>query len=148
TMNTITGDEIATRHFFYDQWKNPTMILFDDPGTGKEDFRFYYDNQHRLSGYNGYSVHNYTYDHRGLAVLDTIHDNYVGLDIWSEEKLYYDSQRRINKTITTMFKSADPHQPGLHETQIVVYDYDGNGNLIRPGVTYDNKVGLLRTHPV
>jgi hypothetical protein len=35
-----------------------------------------------------------------------------------------------------------------YPTQIYQFEYDGNGNLVTPGVVYDNKINFHRTNKI
>jgi len=148
-------DSAVPRYFKYNRWDNPIRVAFDDsPGTGTPFYDFFYDDNQRLIRFEEFESHNYTYNEKGLAIIDTIFSGYAGGDFRFEEKLIYDDQDRIIKTIKKLYRAAETptsppdDNPDLGVENITEYNYDSNGNLIREGVVYDRKVNPHRTNKV
>jgi YD repeat-containing protein len=140
--------------FLYDEFENPVAITTPVPTTGHPYRTFKYDQYHRLREYRGeYSNGNYEFWHfygidlNGRIGTDTMYTlgtiGATGPATYFERaisKITYDGQGRIIKVVTTT--QTNPSQT---ETN---YTYDGAGNLVRPGVTYDNKMNLNRTNDI
>lgn len=143
--------EVNVYSFTYNAWGDPVRIDQSNPATGRPNYSFTYDNNHRLktfiADYGPTTIEYYTryfYDNNNFIVRDTTW--YAGSDINNPASFYqsfvneysYDSKGRISK--------VNFHVVGIpasvHED---VYSYDANDNLIRSGVTYDNKTNFLRT---
>jgi hypothetical protein len=140
----------------YDDFENPTFITTPLPSTGLPFRTFKYDSWHRLSEYRGeYSNGHfetwsfYGYDLNGrigsetrysLGTLGEVPTNYFLKTLINYE---YDGQGRITRAYGTFIPtmgtggSFDDH-----------YSYDGAGNLVRPGVVYDNKQNMNRTNDI
>jgi hypothetical protein len=144
------GNGLTHRTFSYDSWGNPTKVEYapEEQGTGNPTFIFAYDSKHRLIAYDGFSTHHYTYNSKGQAVIDSVVSNYAGQDARYEEKLSYDLFGRLVKVVSKFYYSGQPDDPNVGTTTTDEYKYDFRGNLIRPGITYDNKTSIFRTHPV
>jgi len=137
----------------YDQYENPTAVTTPLPTTGHPYRIFRYDGWHRLREYigdygNGFFEfwHRYGFDNNGRIGVDT---NYVFGKLGENpteyfdrriSKIEYDSQGRIIKVTTTSMVNPTP--------MVETYSYDSNGNLIVPGVTYDNKTNLNTTNDI
>jgi hypothetical protein len=140
-------DSAVPRHFFYNEFDNPTRVAFDDsPGTGTPFYDFFYDDQQRLIKFASFESHYYTYNDDGLAVIDSIFGGYAGGDFRYEEKIFYDDAKRIIRTERTLYFPED--DPNFGEVVTVNYEYDSRGNLVKPGVTYDNQTNVHRTNKV
>jgi YD repeat-containing protein len=140
--------------FLYDQYENPVAITTPLPGTGHPYRTFKYDNFHRLRQYRGeYSNGNYEFWHfygidlNGRIGVDTMYvlgamgpNGPASYFERSISTITYDGQGRIIKVVT-----VTQNTPSLTEKN---YTYDGAGNLVRPGVTYDNKQNLNRTNDI
>lgn len=138
----------------YNKWGDPVSVLQNQPGTGHPDGIFRYDNKRRLTDYIGmYSNggfefwHRYVYD-KGRVVRDTTY--FFGIVVDDEPDWYldgavityeYDQYGRIIHTSQDWFSS-----PGFPLD--TYYSYDSKGNLVIPGVTYDNKVSVHRTNRI
>ncbi len=142
----------------YDEFENPKFMSAPRPGVFTLPTSVYrtfkYDQWHRLKEYildygNGGAEewHNYTYDQNGRIGID---ENYI----WASSRdnpadyfdLYvlfyrYDTQGRISRVESHRVT----HGGGSDTTN---YIYNAAGNLIRAGVTYDNKVSMLRTNDI
>jgi hypothetical protein len=165
-IEKIVTEDSLNVYFSYDQWNNPISVRSEETGTGYPDFRFTYDEQHQLTVFEGFFSHYYTYDESGLAIVDTINDQYTGASRWYEEKLFYDEQRRVGKSILKLYLvEIDPGSPiedpelGIehvteynyddHSNLIRYYDvYDDFGNITKKPVTYDQKTNANRTNNV
>ena len=148
-------DTAVPRYFYYNEWGNPTRVAFDEsPGTGTPFYDFFYDNNQRLVRFEEFSTHNFTYNGEGLIVVDTIFSGYAGGDFRFEEKFFYDGQKRIIKTISKLYRAAESpdappdNNPDVGVEHVTDYVYDVDGNLVRPGVTYDRKTNPRRTNKV
>jgi len=136
----------------YDQYENPTYISTPMPSTGQPFREFRYDGWHRLRQYLGdygngnfEEWHFYGFDNNGRIGVDT---NYVLGKLGEKPTNYanriishleYDSQGRIVRE-----SGSDDHGSSF----VINYVYDSNGNRVRPGATYDNKVHLNRTNDI
>lgn len=142
----------------YNPAGNPTDMLF---AAGNEanpiDYHFRYDRFNRLTDYvltyhpnlGGIIWHRYGYPDR-QTVTDTSYD-YVG-NITSPEPPHssFDTYLNIIKLdelgrIIKIFP-ANPADGSLGTPQ--TFAYDARGNMIRPGVVYDNKINPYQTNPV
>ena len=137
----------------YNEFENPVAVTVPQIGTSKPYRTFRYDTWHRLKDYLGtygnehfLFWHKYGYDNSGRIGYDTLY--IMGgirngeIDWYSERRtseIEYDSQNRITKVATHSDFSG---------TSVTTYSYDAAGNLIRPGVTYDNKTNLHRTNDI
>ena len=143
--------EVNISTFTNNVWGDPVSIIQSNPTTGRPHYYFYYDNHRRLtsfkSEYGPGNIEDYTryfYDNNNFIVRDTTF--YAGSDINNPASFLqtrvaeysYDSKGRISK--------INYHVIGIPgavwENN---YSYDAQGNLIRPGYTYDNKTNYLRT---
>ena len=148
--------ETSTRIFTYDEFGNPSRFAYkEDPdATGRATFRFKYDAQHRLIGYNGFNDHMLTLDEHGRPVIDTFIMNYAGQDERFIVRIYYDLLGRVSKQISAHYFSQGEELPLPHHKDTTSYRYDIRGNLILPdfdgvgNVEYDNKRSILRTNPI
>ena len=150
-----TGDS-AMATFTYNKWGDPVSILMANPTTGRWNSHFKYDKQHRLTDYYtayGDNIfdqwHKYYYDNKGSIVRDTTYFfGYIGEDgpatadkTRMVTHFEYDAYNRISKNIREILNNS-------HYVDTTTYTYDSQGNLIRPGITYDNKLNVYRTHNV
>lgn len=141
--------------FEYNSKGDPVKITPSIIGTGTPKHEFRYDNKGRLTDYIGPYLndafefwHEYGYDSKDRIVQDTL---YI-FGLYGEEptngyppshriiSYEYDSKDRISKS-TTVWTYGYP-------TDVAVFTYDDNGNLIRPGFVYDNKINPLRTNRI
>lgn len=138
----------------YDQFENPVAVTQPMVNTGHPYRTFKYDIWHRMREYRGEYTngnyefwHFYGFDLNGRIGLDTMYVlgtmGPTGPLTYFERtisKMTYDGQGRVIKVV------ADQQLSPLHtETN---YAYDGAGNLMAPGVTYDNKMNLYRTNDI
>lgn len=138
----------------YDQYENPVAITTPLPSTGHPYRTFMYDNFHRLKQYRGeYSNGNYEFWHfygldlNGRIGRDTMYTlgamGPTGPLTYFERaisQITYDAQGRIIRVVTDT-----QINPSHTETN---YTYDASGNLVRPGVVYDNKMNMNRTNDI
>ncbi len=136
----------------YDEYENPTFMTSNRIGTGHPFKIFRYDYWHRLrellgdygNGFYEY-WHFYGYDGNGRISVDTTYIfGRMGERPTNPENTHithfeYDSQGRMKKAYGTSHGSII-----FSET----YEYNDAGNLIRHGVTYDNKKSLYRTNDI
>jgi hypothetical protein len=136
----------------YDEYENPTFITNATVATGSPYRTFVYDQWHRLREYresysygNYQAWHLYAYGQDGRIHVDTTlnlgntRDNYA---IRSIANLEYDNQGRIIR------ESGVATSINWSYTFDQNYAYDASGNLIRPGVTYDNRLNINRTNDI
>ena len=138
----------------YDQFENPTFITTPLPGTGQPFRSFKYDGWHRLREFKGeYANGNYEtwsffgYDLNGRIGFDTTYAfgamgptgplSFFEKTITNYE---YDGQGRITRAFGQHTVTGIPFD---HH-----YSYDGAGNLVRLGVTYDNKSNMNRSNDI
>ena len=151
-MMTIPGympNETYHRAFEYDQFGNPVSVkvVENDDGTGFATFRFDYNDLHQLTGYVGFSEHRFTYNNRGQVIIDSNRHYYTGGDARYEDRLYYDFLGRIVKVVSKFYYDYGGDE-GVGTVVTSNLQYDERGNLVKPGVVYDDKVSIYRTHPV
>jgi hypothetical protein len=134
----------------YNSWGDPTQIIWTMPTTGRPNYFFTYDNKRRLTWFHGLynasvfdQVTHYVYQGDKI-VGDT--SWYSGAElanfrthawVWDINQYTYDSKGRI---IRVDARSSFGH------TYTQTYTYDAAGNLIKDGVTYDDKKNFLRTN--
>ena len=141
------------RRFEYDKDNNPVSVTSDQPGTAQPNLYFKYDKKGNLIEYAGlYSggdffefLHRYGYSDNRI-VTDTIYiwGQYPNpASYYSKRVLHlkYDRFSRIIKD-SVVYASANAYD------QDIAYNYDNNGNLIRSGSSYDDKVSPQRTNKV
>jgi hypothetical protein len=140
----------------YNSFGDPISVIQTQSGTGHPDGHFRYDNKRRLKDYigmygngGGFEFwHKYFYDNKGRVVRDTTYTlgnivndapaDYYGQSVTTYE---YDQYGRISYTRHVWLDT--PEFP--FET---IYTYDAKGNLVKPGLTYDDKISINRTHRV
>jgi hypothetical protein len=158
--------ELVTGLFTYNAAGNPYSLTYlDRPGKGMQrNHYFYYDKLNRLREYRtGYGPddpgeavwHRYGYNSNNQIIVDTTltpgfvvetlpgQTYVVPESIWTISTLTYDAQGRIIKEAIKDVSSGTTRYP--------TYTYDNRGNLGVNGwrsSSYDNKVGLFRSHPV
>jgi hypothetical protein len=147
----------------YNRAGNPVDIIFTAgsyPGASDQYFR--YDRYGRLSDYmftyhgsvGSLIWHRYGYPDRH-TITDTSFD-YVG-DVTSPEPphasfdTYFaidklDDRGRIIKT--TLYIGLDSSFVTTDPPEISTYVYDANGDMVRPGVVYDDKISPYQTNSV
>lgn len=143
-----------TALFTYNIHGNPVKITVNNAGSGNPNRIFKYDGFNRLKEYRGEYLNNnfeywyrYAYDAMSRVVADTQYT----LGVLGPEptnffdrrvtNYTYDAYNRIiqTSTVSTVF----PGPPVVKN-----YIYDAMGNLVRPGVVYDNKLNVHRTNKV
>lgn len=141
--------------FTYDAQGDPVSIITNTPSTGDPNRYFYYDANKRLSVYVGNAPHLpgefqfhtvYVYGANNRVIRDTTYNwgTYVnGVPTnpysWTVSYYSYDSLNRISQVVFTW-----EGVPG--SGFITNYNYDANGNLIRSGITYDNRNNIHNTN--
>ena len=140
------------RLVLYDEFDNPVAITTPLVNSGSSYRTFKYDNWHRLREFRGEfsrgvfeTWHFYGYDLNGrinvdtMYVFGTISDKPVNYIQRSIEKIEYDTENRISQV-----SYSDIHG----NTSKTNYTYDSRGNLILPGVVYDDKMNINRTNDI
>jgi hypothetical protein len=153
--------------FSYNTLGQPVSVLFERScGTGSPSshYLFRYDAQHRLSDYieacdNFFdSWHVFKYNDKGLIVQDStyfwgfMNGNTHPWESDYEELRHstlfsYDAEGRMTRAISSYFilDENDVLQPFSDTSN---YVYNSNGNLNRPGASYDNKINICRTNKI
>jgi hypothetical protein len=156
-VKKITGQDLRDTGMFtftYNKWGDPVSIVSSYPTTGSWHSFFKYDKQHRLTDYyTAYDDiifdqwHKYYYDKKGNIIRDTTYllgrIGEHGPETAEQTRLVhhfeYDIYGRISKTIREVLNSS-------HYVDSTTYTYNSQGNLVRPGITYDNKLNIYQTH--
>ena len=140
----------------YNSAGNPISMVYPDEqnGTGNPNHYFIYDSQKRLSEwqlkYGPFIVEHHYYKHNAAnqIVYDSAIHREAGAFVIIVSAIEYDAAGRVVKeTKRNVFNQDGPLIPTRRPT----YTYDSRGNI---GVLnwrsswYDNKVSLLRSHPV
>jgi hypothetical protein len=140
--------------FTYDDQGKPVKIEAQDPDRyGYNAFHFRYDNKGRLSDYmltDAKLTFVYIWQHFSYPVPQTVIDsvfNYEG-DINDNHTPSLSALRGITKINLDGKGRISKYTPLLPASEAGVVQYDANGNLILPGVKYDNKVNIYQTNPV
>jgi len=132
--------------FTYNAAGNPLKILTSTPvANSPYDYHFRYDGFGRLTDYilnysgNPGAViwHRYSYPNV-KTIVDTSYD-YVGLIDGPSPTYSFD-------TYVDVYRLDEKDR--IISDNDIHFQYDHNGNLVRSGVTYDNKVNLYRTNAV
>jgi hypothetical protein len=162
---TLSGvqAEFARYRIDYNKADNPVDVIFTTGSyTVPLDKYFRYDRYGRLSdfvttfhGASGSLVwHRYGYPDRH-TITDTSFD-YVG-DVDSAEPPHasFDTYFAIDKLDdlgriikSTLFVGLDSSFVTTDPPEISTFAYDAKGDMIRPGVTYDDKINPYQTNPV
>jgi hypothetical protein len=148
-----------TATFTYDALGNPLAVNNTRVGTGIPNLVFKYDASHRLTEFqrpysNGLFEQwfKYVYDASGKIIADTSYVFGTITPSWpptgSHQRRYttytYDNTCRVIKTTTIGIGGPEDGFP----PNVFTYSYDATGNLIRPGITYDDKVNIHRTNKI
>jgi len=147
-----------TATFTYDAFGNPLTVTNTEVVTGEPNLIFTYDAAHRLSQFirpyaNGTfeTWSKYVYDGSGRIATDTTYVFGVvtptGPTDYLEARLTtytYDATCRILKTSSLVIEGENTGTPPFVQT----YAYDASGNLVRPGISYDNKVNIHRSNKI
>ena len=136
--------------FEYNSFGNPISITYNKVSSGYSNYVFHYDAQNKLTEAitmyaNGYYElwHKYQYNNN-VIIKDSIYvfgkaENPEVTSFDRYQNVYeYDGNNRISKIIS--------YRDG--GTTEKTFSYDGHGNLIVPGITYDDKACLRSTHKV
>jgi hypothetical protein len=157
-------EPIINYNFTYDSYGKPLSRISSRPGLGTPNMYFLYDKNERLTdviepysvidpnnlkGTFGFDVWiKYTYNDRSKRlqpIADTIYrqggfiDGKICCTSPITENYEYDATGRVSK--------ITDYVPG-GSGSVVEFNYDAQGNLIRPGRIYDNKVNIHRTNGV
>jgi hypothetical protein len=150
TNTYFTRSAICT----YNAYGNPVSITFSKVGTSIPNELFKYDSRQRLTDHvqpydnDTYEQwHKFTYDNNDRIISAANYLNFGRVSTGpqgspgSNTYFEYDANGRITKTKTVYVGSSS-------SPLVSSYAYDDNGNRIRPGVTYDNKVNVHRTNKI
>ena len=138
--------------FEYNTHGDPVSITPANTGTGYPNRLFRYDAAHRLTEYimpynnNIFELwYRYVYNNQGRIIRDTS---------WSFGLYGENPTGEYNKGVTTYTYDAKGRISQTHYQSItfpeavtdITYSYDSNGNLVKPGVVYDDKINFRRTN--
>lgn len=140
--------------FYYNSLGNPDSITHPNVSTGYPNRQFRYDLLGRLTDYIGPYTNGsfefwkrFYYDAGGKIVRDTTYIfGTMGADptnyfLKRLNEYQYDAQGRISQVSETWLDYGWP-------PIVTNYTYDTDGNLVRPGVTYDKETNAHRIHPI
>ena len=159
TYPGFSGFDDNTAIFTYDSYGNPLTVTNTRVSTGAPNLIFRYDAAHRLTEFfrpyaNGQfeTWTKYVYDASGRITSDTSFVFGTNAPSWPPAEYRqrrlttytYDGTCRVTQTSTIGIGGPEDGFPPFIQS----YAYDVNGNLIRPGVTYDNKVNIHRTNKI
>lgn len=148
--------ENDTATFYYNALGNPVKVLVTNVATGNPNYQFKYDASNRLSEFigvyeNGFTENwvKYTYGAGGRVTVDTTftfgayNGGTAPTGYWGHRinKYTYDALGRISRIDTEQILPS----PAVSST---TYNYDGDGNLIKPATVYDDKINFHRTHSI
>lgn len=144
--------------FVYNSWGDPVSAI-KQKAIGTPDALFRYDSRHRLTDYieayknGGFETwHRYVYDDDNRVIRDTTYIFGVIVDdAPSPDEVYdiaivyyeYDNRNRITHTKQQWYSDPDP----AHSLDRF-FQYDNNGNIVIPGVVYDNNINVHRTNRI
>lgn len=146
----IDGGSFRTGTFYYNQKGNPDSVIFDEGFAVAKLHYFYYGQNHKLVAYDSYydedpenyfTKHKYVYE-GGRIVRDTAWIRQAGFAT-IVSYLTYDNKGRIIKEDRTWIEADG--QPVNEVLDPIIYTYDANGNLVKNGMQYDDKVSFYRT---
>ena len=156
TFSGVGSYPANTATFTYDAWGNPLSVTNTVVNSGYPNQQFKYDALHRLTEYirpytngNFETWSKYVYDASGRIAFDTTYAlgaitpsgpaNYFQARLTTYT---YDGTCRVIKTSAVVLgdEGGGPF--------VFTYSYDSNGNLIRPGIVYDDKVNIHRTNKI
>jgi hypothetical protein len=142
-------NNVIHRVFHYNEFGNPTLVEYPETGggTGTPNFIFTYNDRQQLKKLVGWATHNFTYNKEGRVIIDSLVGDYAGQDSRYEERYFYDVYGRVIKVVSKFYYDRDD-SPDVGTVTTNNYKYDMHGNLIVPGVTYDTKKSIYRTHPL
>lgn len=148
--------------FTYNAAGDPLTVKNTAVGTGNPNAVFKYDRHGRMvemirpyeGDANSYETWTkYTYNNRNQIIRDTqyVFGDYLDSVPSPNAEIYgytvglfkYDALERIIERTDSVFF------PGLKSwANIYTFQYDANGNLIRPGAVYDSHLSILRTNKI
>jgi hypothetical protein len=156
---TELNDYIVHYIFTYNKQGNPLQVINDYIATGNPNLLFKYDKYNRLVQFvrpytNGSyeTMDKYGYNSKNQIVRDTLYafgDFLDSVALPAEQpnrytSYEYDVQNRIIGQTDSIFSPGNILAAVTHES----YSYDDKGDLISPGVVYDNKLNIRRTNKV
>jgi hypothetical protein len=153
TINFKYQGSDITATFYYNKYGNPDSVNFTRVGTGNPNIVIRYDAQQRMTDFiqpytNGLFERwqKFSYDAGNRIVSEKFFA--FGLYNGSEPTSYfssgttkyeYDVYGRITKAVS---------QEGSLPESSQEFKYDASGNLVKPGVAYDNRINLHRTNKI
>jgi len=158
-ITTITNPtDSLVFDFSYNQKGNPVLLTSNKTQQGLYNVHFRYDQQHRLTAYYAEPLpgqpidfqylHKFTHDNKGRPVIDS---NYLGgtfaaVNNGTQDPIQivhfeYDHHNRIKKATEINYPGSSAESQNIN-----IYTYDANGNLVKDGVTYDDKLNWARTN--
>lgn len=162
TVHTTDGQVPASvvYTFIYNATGDPVTVKNTAVGTGNPNVVFKYNKQGKLKEmirpYDNGTFETWTkyiYNDRGQIVRDTQYTfgSYIGSIPVAHPETYgywvsqftYDAQGRVITRIDSVYGPGTSSAGATYNFQ-----YDANGNLLVPGVTYDSRLSLLRTNKI
>ena len=136
--------------FYYNKWGNPDSVILNPSQMENPNLYFIYNNKKQLivlqEAWNfGFPaiLHRFGYS-RGIITTDSAVSFYSLVPFHHITYFEYDRYGRISKS--TFVPTGQPPYTII----VTTYQYDGEGNLIRPNqpLTYDNKINVQQLHPI
>lgn len=162
-VQKIPGLEQRTGTFTYNAAGDPTDFTPTSYTTGSVKYEFRYDANRRLTDYIGYYPGSpglspffefwvkYKYDASGRVFQDTSYMYGIyGAQIttfhaYKTVTTYeYDHMGRISRTVSRQLKNDAP----TGTVSDYKYTYNDDGNLVKPGASYDQKMNVHRTNRI
>lgn len=158
--SVIFSDTIS---FLYNSHGDPVSLRYAKPvdvDAYSNDKAFRYDEQHRILLYLKGAIdydralqwHKYTYVSNYL-IIDTTwgytEGDWSASDRPANASFYYVTKFELDGLGRIIKETTDFVPESSNEDLVVLaYAYDGNGNLIKPGVTYSNEISMWQTNKV
>ncbi len=136
--------------FYYNKWGDPDSVILNPPQGENLNLYFFYNNKKQLKELReafvfGFAaiLHRFGYT-RGVITTDSAVSFFSQVPFHHITYFEYDRYGRISKS--TFVPTGLPPE----YTIVTTYQYDGEGNLIRPNqsLAYDSKVNLQQLHPI
>lgn len=153
--NEIRPDTV---NITYDQYNNPLILKHSallKPIPESQNMAFKYDSQHRLIAYIEYARPEFTYGllwHRLVYVnKTTIMDTmfvYANGDFFNTDRPDPNDYYHLKKISLDNYGRIIKIEDDQSAYPVITFEYDSKGNLIKPGVTYTNKINIKQTNRV